>query len=55
MMTEPISLTVNGYPARQFEAGGELEGIKAKYIYAVVETPQNFYQIMAWTLSSRVE
>ncbi len=46
-------LEVNGYPARQFEATGVIEKIKAKYIFTLVDTPDTFYQIMSWTLESK--
>ena len=52
---ETVPLTINGYPARQFEISGTVEGFKAKYIYTVVEAPADFYQIAAWTLASRFE
>ncbi|HEY0047896.1 MAG TPA: TIR domain-containing protein [Pyrinomonadaceae bacterium] len=46
---EPVSTIVGGFPARQFEAGGIYSGIKVKYLYAVVGTLNNYYQIMSWT------
>lgn len=48
----PVPVNINGYPARQFDISGTVSGIQAKYLYAVVETPGNFYQIMTWTLTS---
>jgi hypothetical protein len=51
----PISISIDGNPARQFEMSGAVEGIKAKYIYTVVDAPQNYYQIISWTLASRYE
>lgn len=53
--TNPVSTFVNGNPARQFEMSGAVKGIKARYIYTVVDTPQKYYQILAWTLASRYE
>jgi len=53
VLSEPVSVNINGYAAQQFEAGGEVDNIKVKYLYATVETPANFYQIITWTLSSR--
>jgi len=53
VLSEPVSIIINGHSAKQFEAAGEVENIKAKYLYATVETSDNFYQIMTWTLSSR--
>lgn len=49
------STTIGGFPAKQFDAGGTVSGLKAKYLYAVVESPNNFYQIMTWTLYDRYD
>jgi hypothetical protein len=55
VMAEPVAVSINGYNARQFEASATVQNVKAKYIYAVLETPQGFYQIITWTLTSRYE
>lgn len=55
VLSEPIAVKINGYNARQFEASATVEKMKAKYIYAVIETPQNYYQVMTWTLASRYD
>lgn len=55
VVSEPTSLTINGYPVKQFEISGSMQNINAKWIYAIVETPKNYHQIMAWTLASRYE
>ncbi|HLM00515.1 MAG TPA: hypothetical protein VK400_05635 [Pyrinomonadaceae bacterium] len=55
VLGEPVPTTINGLPARQFEAAGEVENIKIKYLYAVVDSPQNYYQIITWTLPSRFD
>ena len=59
-VTSPVfspttAATVNGFPSRQFEVGGEVLNYKIKYLYSVTETPQNFYQIITWTLASRFD
>ena len=54
-LSQPISVKINGYPARQFETSGEVDNIKVKYLYAIIETPQNYYQIITWTLSSKFD
>lgn len=51
----PSSTTIGGFPAKQFEAGGTVSGLKAKYLYAVVESPTSYYQIMTWTLADRYD
>jgi len=53
VLSEPISLNINGHAAKQFETGGEMDNINIKYIYTTVETPKNYYQIITWTLASR--
>lgn len=55
VVSEPRSLTINGYPAKQFEVGGSIENIKAKWIYTLVDAPNNYHQILTWTLASRYE
>ena len=55
VLSEPLALTINGHQARQFETSGEVQNIKAKYLYATVETDKNYYQIITWTLASRYE
>jgi hypothetical protein len=55
VLTTPVNVNINGYPAQQFEASGEYQNIKAKYLYGVVETPQNYYQIITWSLASRFD
>ena len=54
-LTEPTKLTIGGHEARQFEASGAVSGIQAKYLYAIVETPGSYYQIMTWTLAPRYD
>jgi hypothetical protein len=53
--TEPVSTTINGLPARQFEARGEVDKLKVTYLYAVVEAPESYYQVITWTLTPRFE
>ena len=53
--TEPVAVRINGYDAKQFEAGGEIQNLNIKYLYAIVETPGNYYQIITWTTNSRFE
>ncbi len=55
VLTQPIPVYINGYPARQFETSGEIDNLKIKYLYAIVETPHNYYQIITWTLSSKFD
>ena len=54
-ITETRELTINGYPAKQFEVSGSVEKIKAKWIYTFVDAPKNFHQILVWTIASKFD
>ncbi|HEV7645144.1 MAG TPA: hypothetical protein VGO50_14465 [Pyrinomonadaceae bacterium] len=51
--TPATSSTINTLDAREFEMSGTAEKVKAKFIYAVVASKDNFYQIISWTLPSQ--
>lgn len=51
----PASVTVSGYPARQYTLRGTVEKFKAAYLITLVQTPGGFHQIIAWTLNSRYD
>lgn len=51
--TEPLPTLINGNFARQFEVGGNVSSIDAKYLYTIVETQQYYYQVITWTLADR--
>jgi hypothetical protein len=53
--TEPISGTLDGHPSLQCEIRGTAENINIVYMHTTVETATRYYQILAWTLSSRFE
>lgn len=48
-----IRTVVDNQVAIQFNAKGEVDGIKVAYIVTLVETPTHFHQIMAWTEEKR--
>lgn len=52
-VSEIRSITINGYPAKQFEVGGTVEKIKVKWIYTFIDAPKNYHRILAWTLASK--
>jgi PsbP len=54
-ISEPVSVNINGNNGKQFEVAGTISGLQAKYLYAVIETTGNFYQIMTWTLAPRFD
>lgn len=45
-------ITINGYPAKQFEVNGEVDKVKAAYLVTLVNTSKSINQIMAWTLQT---
>ena len=55
IVSASVPATINGYTARKFDASGKVSGIEAKYIYAVVETRQAYYQVMTWSIASKYE
>ena len=50
---EPTRSTIDGYPALQSEIRGAAENINVVYLHTTVETEKKYYQILAWTLSSK--
>jgi hypothetical protein len=55
VLTETKPVTINGYPAVQFEVDGTVSNIKAKWLYTLVDAPKNFHQILAWSTASKYE
>lgn len=53
--TEPVSTTVAGNSAMEYQLTGAVKKVKIKYLCSTVETPNHFYQIITWTLPSRFE
>jgi hypothetical protein len=51
---EPESLSINGYDARQYEIQGMKEHVDAYFLVTTVRTPTYSYQIVAWTLASKM-
>jgi hypothetical protein len=51
--TPATSSTINALDAREFEMSGTADKVKAKFIYAVVASKDNFYQVISWTLPSQ--
>jgi hypothetical protein len=49
------SVTINGYPAMQFEARGSAANQKLVWIYTTIDAPRNYHQVIAWTLASNFE
>ena len=47
--------TVGGLPAIQFELSGQAEGSTFTYYQTLVQGPNNFYEILAWTPKAQVD
>ena len=53
--SEAKPVTINGYPAMQFEANGTAANIKINWIYTMVDAPKNYHQVLTWSLASNYE
>jgi hypothetical protein len=51
----PTRLSVNGSQALQYEIGGTIDKMNVVYFHTSVEGGNNYYQVIAWTLRSRIE
>lgn len=51
--SEILDTTINNMPARLVTVSGRVEGIDAFYSLAFIQGKDRYYQIMAWTLSSK--
>ncbi len=49
VVTDSISTRINNYAARQFEIQGELQKVKFKYLYTIIESNNSYYQVIAYT------
>lgn len=51
---EITALKVNGLPAQRMILFGTVDGVKIAYVYTLVESETGFYQVLGWTLRSRL-
>jgi hypothetical protein len=51
-VSEPTSLTINGYPAMRYDIKATVQNTKFIYARTFVETPDFFVQVMLWTVPS---
>ena len=51
--SEIVKTRINDLPARLITINGYAEGINAYYSLAFIQGKERYYQIMAWTLSSK--
>jgi len=54
-VSQPTSLTINGYPAMRYEIRATVENTKFIYARTFVETPDFFVQVLLWTVPSHLE
>ena len=54
-VSDPTSLTINGYPALRYEITATVQNTKFIYARTFVETPDFFVQVLMWTLPSHLE
>lgn len=47
--TKPLNINIQDYDALQFEIIGQIQKVKIAYLVTIVETNDNFYQIVGWT------
>ncbi|MCI0602357.1 hypothetical protein L0156_05035 [bacterium] len=48
----PVTLTVGGHPALQYEIRGFINNLSVVYLHTTVETEKNLHQLLTWTLKS---
>jgi hypothetical protein len=54
MVSEPTSVTINGYPALRYEIRATVQNTKFIYARTFIETPDFFVQVMLWTIPSHL-
>ena len=54
MVSEPTSVTINGYPALRYEIRATVQNTKFIYTRTFIETPEFFVQVMLWTIPSHL-
>ena len=52
---EPVHLTIDGYPAIQYEIRATKDHLRIIYFHTTIESPTHFYQIVAWTVPSQIK
>ncbi|GBF77950.1 hypothetical protein PA598K_06535 [Paenibacillus sp. 598K] len=53
--SEHKNITVNGKPAIQFTLTGSIEKVKVGYLFTVVETDNEYSQVIFWTLQQMLD
>jgi TM2 domain-containing membrane protein YozV/Tfp pilus assembly major pilin PilA len=55
LVSSPKNMTISNLPAKQFLYQGSVEGVKIGYVITLIESDDNFYRVLTWTLQSRLE
>ena len=51
----PVRLQIGGRPAVQREIHGVADGVRVLYWHTSIDGPNNYYQVITWTLASKAE
>lgn len=54
-VSEPTKVIINNYPGLQYYFQGEVDKIKVSYNISLIDTPETFYQVIAWSLQSNFD
>ena len=54
-VSQPQNFTINGNRALQYKITGSIDNINVVYFHTTIETNENFHQVLAWTLPSRLK
>ena len=54
-ITDTKDVTVNGCKGKTFILKGEVNNIKITYLYALIDSPNYYSQVLTWSLSSSFE
>ena len=51
----PRELEIGGHPATQYTMRGKVDGYDVVYLHTIQETPDQYRQIMTWTMESKFD
>jgi hypothetical protein len=54
-LLESETMTLNGYPAIQYQLRASFQGFNIRYIHTILETDDFFPQVIAWTAAERYD
>ena len=53
-VSEPKKLTVNGYPALQYDITASTDTVKLVFVRTIIESPTRYNEVVTWTTPSHV-